>query len=380
MKTFTYSLIGLAGALAFTACSPDNPKLMPPPEVNHVMEINPGSLETEAESKVDILFVIDDSQSMAVHQQNVSRNIQNFVKAFEKNSLIDIHVGVTTCFDSRIKSYVDTHPRLAGRKITVTPLGQLLTPANSTSGPRYITRDTPDYLKVLEQTLLVGAKPGPDQDSPELGPMFEEFFSPVRAVLSEPAVNGVNAGFYRPDAVLVVFFITDANDESPSESADSLYKFLVALKGGDASRVQSYAAIIPSGVQCKRDSSGAPKKIEEFLDLFQNRSHRTLNLCSQDFGTKLAQFGRDITEVIPEKIITFPSYPEAGSIHVYYGSQELQTPGQYLYIPHTEGTADPDRLKILRNLDLKYEKGAHFRVDFVPVRPENVVNGRTRKI
>jgi len=381
MKSLKIFLVLIVAA----SCSPNNPKRQPPPEVNEVVHLDPGTIEVAAESKVDILFVIDDSQSMKRHQENMSRNIKDFVKAFEKNALLDFHIGVTSAFDSRLKSYLAqytfTNPKRAARIPDMTPLGQLIAPidpetSQPITGPRFITKDTPNFSKVLERTLLVGAKPGPDQDdAPNIGPYKEEFFTPVQAVLTN------NPDFYRSDAFLAIFFITDANDESLL-GANDFRQFLISLKGGNFNMVQAYAALIPTGTptdaSCRRDKSGEPKKIEAFLDSFQNGSRRILNLCSTKFGARLAQFGKDIVSKLPEKIIEIPAVPESGTLKVYYGGQLLKSPDDYIHVIRT--ATNRDKIVISRDLDVKFEKGAKIRVDYVPVRLENQANGRAKPI
>jgi hypothetical protein len=398
------SLLLVAVALTI-ACSPNNPKRTPPPEVNAVQQLDPGTLEVSAESKVDILFVVDDSRSMKKHQENLSRNIKLFSQAFEKNALIDFHIGVTTAWDGRLhrddwNAEIKTH---YGRIIDITPLGHLIPLKNPTSGealtgPRYITKETPDLVKVLERTLLVGAKPGPDEDAPTVGPQYEELLSPARHVLFDSTKE--NAGFYRPDAFLVLFFITDANDASQDTNEERFYKDLVTLKG-DISRVQAYAAITPTNSSCPGEKSGKPEEMEKFLDRFKNRETRMLNLCAPNFGAKLAQFGRDITEKMPEKVIIIPEIPAFGTlkesmIKVYYGSQLLRgrpedakdtRPVHYHYISGTlprraDGTlpaSQPHKIVLKRDWkDITIEKDAKIRIEIIPARAENLKNGRTR--
>lgn len=395
----------LLAAVAIVACSPNNPKRSPPAEVNNVQELQPGTLEVSAESKVDILFVVDDSTSMKKHQNNLSRNIKLFSQEFEKNALIDFHIGVTTAWDSRLKrddpnAEVQTHN---GRIIDMTPLGHLVPLKNPETGeaipgPRYITKETPDFVKVLEKTLLVGAKPSPDDHkAPTIGPEKEELFSPaMHVLLDQPAPN---AGFYRRDAFLVLFFITDANDASLDVNQSQFFEFLVKLKG--EGKFQAYAAITPTNSSCPGEQSGKPVELEKFLSNFKGNTDRTLNLCASNFGAKLAQFGRDITEKMPEKVIIIPEIPAFGTIEesmikVYYGSTLLRgrpedakdkRPVHYHYISGTlprraDGTlppSQPHKIVLTRDWkDITIEKDAKIRVQIVPARSENLKNGRTR--
>src|SRR4051812_39407947 len=77
------------------ACSPESPKREPPPLQHDTVDINAITETAEVNSKVDILFVVDNSLSMDDDQANLSREVDKFVRAFSENSLIDFHVGVT---------------------------------------------------------------------------------------------------------------------------------------------------------------------------------------------------------------------------------------------------------------------------------------------
>ena len=88
--------------------------------------------------------------------------------------------------------------------------------------------------------------------------------------------------------------------------------------------------------------------------------------------------GKDLADRIPPKIISFPRVPERDSIHVYYGDDLLEEKKHYYYSVGPPGT--PHRIIMSKEFDVKFKKGAHFRVEFVPVRPENQASGRTRKI
>jgi hypothetical protein len=212
--------IGVLSALA--ACAPNSPKRQAPLE-------GPGSAELAAEvktydltPKVDILVVVDNSMSMKIHQENLAKNISGFVKGFAENQLLDFHFGVVPIWDS-VHFDKDVHGLTVRRHY---PLGHLLPLKNPDfdpkkpdskeflEGDRFISKATPNYIEVMKKTLLVGE---------DLGPAFEELFTPVLPALSDELAAGDNKGFYRKDAFLIIVFISDTDDSkvdiSPSQLA-----------------------------------------------------------------------------------------------------------------------------------------------------------------
>ncbi|MBI3185872.1 MAG: hypothetical protein HYZ28_27365 [Myxococcales bacterium] len=66
----------------------------------------------------------------------------------------------------------------------------------------------------------------------------EQPASAAATSLEPPMLTGPNAGFLRDDAVLVVVAITDEDEQpTPNRTAQQVYDRLVAVKGGDVSRM-----------------------------------------------------------------------------------------------------------------------------------------------
>ncbi|MGE3974581.1 MAG: hypothetical protein AB7F59_08660 [Bdellovibrionales bacterium] len=381
---FLKSCILSAGLLSVLACSPQNPRREAPLETNKVVEISAdNNSEVEVNSKLDILFVIDDSNSMGPHQKNMSDNISEFVKAFGKNNLIDFHIGITKVFDSEIQ--LRKEENRTSRQVKITPAGQLL-PLKAPKGleesikgqPPYITKATPNYLKVLEASLKVceTAQCPPD------GPVFEESFSPVMEAFNETNLSGPNAGFYRPDAHLAIIFITDAEDATKGVSASRLSKYLEELKGGNSKLVSAYGVLVPSSdPNCKRDNGNIPPtKIEKFLSHYGNLP---VSLCSKSFGKDLAKIGIDLSRRIDRKVIPLKFVPQMNSLDdvlVTYGGQKINPDFEtgWTYIPH-DAPGGP-AIVLGDKLAIEYKENAKLRIRATPVRMENLTNGRTKKL
>jgi hypothetical protein len=324
--------------------------------------------------QLDILFVVDNSLSMERHQVNLANNINDFVNAFSKNATLDFHIGVETIWDSDPK-----HSPLVAAKH---PLGQLIplqdpdpnaprgTPlmVNNQMPPRFVTRDTPNLTNVLARTIVLGD---------EVGPEFEEMFSPLEAFFTPQNLNGPNAGFYRPDAHLLVVFITDANDSTLDVGPEQLYDDLVAIKNNKRDLLHFYAILSPVGDNnCHKDLAGPPYK---FTKLIAYSEGTILSLCSPTFGQELADFGQKLSVKVSRQVIHLDHVPDMDSpFTVTYGSQTIPQAGTdldsgWVYEP------DPNDQKVILGgkIKLNPEPGARISVNYTPIDFGGIPSGKT---
>jgi len=239
--------------------------------------------------KLDILFVIDDSASMDTHQENLAVNIPKFTEAIGRAKFIDYHIGVITSDANSYSSAVSCCGMLSG-------------------SPTYVDRNTPDGLNLLASNILVGT----DGDS------TERFFTPAEMALSEPNLSGYNVGFYRPDSLLVILFITDTDDQSDGVSASMFKDFLVKLKGSE-DKFFIGAAYIP-----KKDyatCSGESPSTTKLDDLFKMTNAQYFSLCAPDFGEKLATIGASIATKAQTMLLD--RVPKDGTISIMIGKKQL---------------------------------------------------------
>ena len=156
------------------------------------------SFAQEAQGAVDVLWVLDNSESMSPYVDHLGETFEDFIDPFLALGDVDWQLAVITTDMS------DSH--MQGRI-----QGEIITPA--TPNPR--------------DTFLRNAETGAAGSNTERG------FDAVVAALSEPLVSGANAGFLRPDARLAVIEVTDEDDNSANTSADELVGFLHGLKSRD---------------------------------------------------------------------------------------------------------------------------------------------------
>jgi hypothetical protein len=164
---------------------------------------------------VDLLFVVDDSPSMADKQVNLAANIPALLNALENvpGGFPDIHIGVITTDLGAKASDGTVGPTIGslgqGGCSGVGKSGNLQTAGASVQAPFVSDRKesdgsrsrnyTGDLASVLTQMVRVGSG----------GCGFEQPLAAMRAGLEN---NAANAGFLREDATLAVVILADEDD------------------------------------------------------------------------------------------------------------------------------------------------------------------------
>jgi hypothetical protein len=220
MRQFTSTfLLGMTavGASLLTGC-PDREISKVTPQQGRVEYKNiPVSLNRD----LDLLFVIDDSGSMADKQQNLASNFRDFIGVLEQvqGGLPNVHIGVVTS-DMGTSATVDgLAPTIAGTGgcSGTGKNGNLQVPMSANVSNMFISDiKLPDdtrmrnYTGDLATTFTTIAKVG------DRGCGFEQHLEAMKRALDN---NPVNAGFLRKDAFLAVVFIADEDDCSVSHKA-----------------------------------------------------------------------------------------------------------------------------------------------------------------
>ncbi len=316
IKLFFYFIYILNLLISLSGCYSGDQTLIPQ-DPFLAEEVKTG-YNIRIEPKVDILFIIDDSGSMSEEQTALAQNIDLFTASMDKNKFLDYQVGVIS------SSIGPTYSTRSGRLL---------------GNPNIISRTTPNGISILPQTISsVGTS----------GDANEKFFDPVMAAV-DPNL-GLNPGFVRSDAFLVLIVIADAHDQSVMNSGFKVHDALVSLKADDTEKVLGYGVLsYPSffGDTCGQDESvNNPINIFNFMGLFTNSQNSMIgggaslvtgqntvpthfyeltnvfSLCDSEFGQKLANIGEDIRIRVSQKI-SLPVRPIDGTIRLMYGPQEI---------------------------------------------------------
>lgn len=162
---------------------------------------------TQGCTKIDVLFVIDNSGSMGQEQTNLIANFPAFIQVLDASGL-DYRVGVTTT--GRNYSYAMAFP-IGGTipmSITDGDNGRLLQPAGCNMTSPWISRGDANAATTFSCLANVGTG-GPSDEMP---------LGAVRDAFEDRITDGTNAGFRRADALLGVVMLTDENDCSYEQS------------------------------------------------------------------------------------------------------------------------------------------------------------------
>ena len=90
-------------ALLIAACHSQDPDVVGQPGPLAYTAIHQGASSADtitANPQVDILFIIDDSDSMLNHQLLLQQNVHTLVQEIASTNAIDFHIGVTQIWDS----------------------------------------------------------------------------------------------------------------------------------------------------------------------------------------------------------------------------------------------------------------------------------------
>jgi hypothetical protein len=220
---------------------------------------------------MDIVFVVDDSGSMAEEQSNLATNfpmfatlLQNYTNADGKK--VDFRIGITTTGRT-----IDYTISLGGTSLPYHEDGDNGAFRNNCGGAsRWLDSSDPSMASSLGCRANVGTT----------GPGIEMPLLMAKYALSERA-GDTNANFVRPDALLAIVMITDENDSSTTQNnftmsatgssptnfnaADEV-AFLDTLKGN---RTRWAAAAIAGDGDCTSSFGDAvdATRLKEFVTL-----------------------------------------------------------------------------------------------------------------
>lgn len=235
----------------------------------------------EACAAVDLLYVIDNSQSMEDNQQSLVDSFPGFVAAItsELPSVSGFRVGVTTT--DRYQGHPDEACRELGALVVATT-GEAS--SEGSCGPYATGKPYMTGADDLGTAFACAAQVGID------GPGQEEPISALRGVLSDAlnAPGACNDAFVRDDAVLVIVLITD-EDQDPASCCDvydpelcpnapscvgtegdpaDWYAEVIAAKGGNEDAVVVLGLLgIDSGCPAVYDPSD---RLVAFTEMFEH--------------------------------------------------------------------------------------------------------------
>lgn len=264
----------LVPLLSLVACIDYDPRIEPlgpsvpyPPVEESPIQVD-RTLQVP-QPQVDVLFVVDNSCSMAEEQQQLGENFPGFMQYFADSGL-DFHIGVI--------STDMTDPSHRGK------LRQI-------GGNRYIDEDTENPEQVFSMMANMGTG----------GAYEEKGRAAAYTALELNAELPRNEGFAREDAALHLVFISDEEDQSGSNPI-SRQEFLAWMANHKASPdlVTAHAIVGLPGQSCAAiDTVGA-----QYAQYAEVTAGIAFSLCQPDWEPLLDELGLQTSGLKREYFLT----------------------------------------------------------------------------
>jgi len=244
----------LVGML-LTACSSENGFIGKDSEAHDPVEVEETFLQ-EPRSKVDILWVIDDTSSMRDEQDALQGAFADFATSLEALDL------------SWQMGFISTD-------VSDANAGVLL------GDPWILTPELDDPVTAIESSAAVGT----DGEAPEAG------LGAAWLALTEPLLSGSNRAFRRDDAALHVIVVSDADDRSDTVLGDdpvstfSTFLSEEAARSGQDARLSAVVGDVPSGCTWE---GGAALPGERYAEVASLSDGAVASICSRDLSSVTA--------------------------------------------------------------------------------------------
>lgn len=300
-----------------TTTGPVNPPTNPPkPTEPPVEEIY---LQSRSESftqnvatrhAVDILWVIDDSGSMANEQKALADNFESFINQFVEKD-VDFRMGITTTDGTTSKN-----GRMVGDSTKLTS--------------EEAKKNRSQFLSNFKNWVKVGTR----GSGREQGLMTSESF-----------INRYGSSFLRNDAVLAIVYLSDEEDASP-KTVTSYIESLQSNKQNKA-HVKAYSII----VQKNNVGSG-----ESYGSRYESISKQTAGLVTdikKNFASTLLDIGGEIVTLLDSFALN--ETPYNNEVKVFINGQEVIT-GWTFNPTQRSVTFNKDQLpKAGSKIDIQYQ-------------------------
>jgi hypothetical protein len=306
-------VLGLTAAALVTACGKDTPSF------SLLAESSIFNQSTNVDTKVDVLFVVDNSGSMAPQQANLVNNFNAFISSFVTKGY-DFHIGVIPSDTYKaIFSWGAPYARLKDGQGT------------SHSGVFVIDQLTPN----IEPTFMTNATLGIG------GSGDERAFQSFKVALD----SSLNNDFRRPNAFLAIIILSDEDDFSHDANSDinenysysglhtiNYYKTYLDTLTGSTSSLRRYSVnsihILDS--TCLAASHVAANIGVRYSALVDATGGVKGDICSPSFSTELDKIQQGILTLASQ--FHLPRIPKVETIQVFVdGNQIPEGPSGWTY-------------------------------------------------
>lgn len=248
--------------------------------------------------KMDIVFIVDDSGSMAEEQSNLAANFPKFVSKIDAfktkgGSKLDWRIAVTTT--GRSVNYTIQPP--FGPSLPMSEKGDdgaFRMPSKCGTSRRWIEKADPNASADFQCLAKVGTS----------GPGIEMPLETTKLALNDRMADGTNAGFLRDDALLAVVILTDEDDCSredngftqgitddictPEKGANTVLHYKQMLDTVALGEGRWATAVIAGETSCNSAFGDAveAKRLKEFVSL-AGKNGTFSSICDGDLSVAL---------------------------------------------------------------------------------------------
>ncbi|MBX7099894.1 MAG: VWA domain-containing protein [Myxococcaceae bacterium] len=252
--------------LLLAACRPETlTKTLPP-------DVRVDSYAQQAASRIDVLWVVDNSGSMAPRQENLAKNFQSFIDLFTRGE-VDFRIAVTTTDIFKEKGAFVGNPKI-------------------------LTPKTPGVVAAFASNVKVGITGSPYEaglqaakmsldaqaaaNAPKLS-MRESCLSGCQGVQTCTDACNAKSGidFLRPDAYLYLIFVSDEEDES-SDDVRYYWRSFETAKG-----IGNDGTVTTAAIKGPKDNTCGAAAGERYQALSDLTGGQVGSICDASFADTL---------------------------------------------------------------------------------------------
>ncbi len=277
----------------------------------------------------DVLFVVDNSCSMANEQALLAENFSAFLDTILQSET-DFHVGVV--------STDMTDPLHAGR-------------LQESLGLRWIDPETEQPEIRYEEMVLLGVTGDPDERGRDAA------FAAL-----EGRADEANAGFLREEASLHVMVVSDENDASVDISIGELVEYLRGLKAAPFEATFS-SVIGPMGSSLTPFGTCSAEYGADYVAITSEVGGIEFSICKEDWGPVLAELGSRASGLRTEFFLTARPVPVSIEVTIEVDGEPVafeRRDGGFIY---------DDRRNTVRIVNTLPPDGAIIRVRYTLAAP-----------
>ncbi|MES3038695.1 MAG: hypothetical protein V4736_12380 [Bdellovibrionota bacterium] len=222
-------------------------------------------------NKVDILWVVDESQSMTTRKSTLTAQIPALLDGFDQMRM-DYHLAVTTM------SLSGTNP--TGGKFIGTP--------------KYLTNSSANVRGEIADRILMD----------KVGSSAERAMDSVKKVLSPSYLAGEGAGFLRPDSILVIVVVSDEDDTTASVT--DMKNFFNGIRpkssNGEQNWFLNYIGSIPGGTPIcyANEALGTVVFGYKYIDLADYSGGISANVCDTSLALAVSNIRSRIIQILTD--------------------------------------------------------------------------------